>query len=79
MNATVIPIREPARPGPVRRFIAWGKALDREAALDSARNVLAIIGAGAVLAYMGTMPSYLVPVALGVFGGTWYLDYLRHF
>ena len=63
----------------VRRSIAWGRNLDRAAAVDSGRNVLAFIGVGAVLAYMGTMPPYLVPLATGIFGGAWYLDYMRHF
>lgn len=63
----------------VRRSIAWGRNLDRAAAVDSVKNVLAFIGVGAVLAYMGTMPPYLVPLATGIFGGAWYLDYVRHF
>ena len=61
---------------PAQRTLA---ALDREAALDSARNVFAVLGVGAALAYMGTMPPYLVPVALVLVAGVWYVDYLRHF
>jgi hypothetical protein len=61
---------------PAQRTLA---ALDREAAVDSARNVFAVLGAGAALAYMGTMPPYLVPVALVLIAGVWYGDYLRHF
>jgi hypothetical protein len=55
------------------------KTLNRDAAVDSARNVFAVLGVGAALAYMGTMPPYLVPVALVLIAGVWYVDYLRHF
>lgn len=63
----------------IKRGIAWGRAIDREAAFDSARSVFAMIGVGAVLAYMGTMPPYLVPFAVVIIAGAWYFDYLRHF
>lgn len=63
----------------IKRGIAWGRSLDREAALDSARSVFALIGVGAVVAYMGTMPPFLVPLALVIVAGAWYADYRRHF
>ena len=63
----------------IKRGIAWGRTLDREAAWDSARSVFALIGVGAVVAYMGTMPPYLVPFAIVVMAGAWYADYRRHF
>jgi len=63
----------------IKRGIAWGRSLDRAAAWDSARSVFALIGVGAVVAYMGTMPPYLVPLALAVMAGAWYADYRRHF
>jgi len=63
----------------IKRSIAWGRALDREAALDSVKSVFALVGVGAVLAYMGTMPPYLVPVAGCVLTGAWWADYMRHF
>jgi|HubBroStandDraft_4_1064222.scaffolds.fasta_scaffold158327_1 hypothetical protein len=63
----------------IKRGIAWGRSLDREAALDSARSVFALIGVGAVVAYMGTMPPFLVPLALVIMAGAWYADYRRHF
>ena len=63
----------------IRRSIAWGRALDREAALDSVKSVFALVGVGATLAYMGTMPPYLVPFAFVLVAGAWYADYRRHF
>jgi hypothetical protein len=69
----------PHAAGFIKRSIAWGKALDREAALDSAKSVFAVVGVGAAVAYMGTMPPYLVPLALALFGFAWYADYRRHF
>jgi hypothetical protein len=55
------------------------KSLDKDASIDSARNVFAVVGVGAAVAYMGTMPPYLVPVALVLFGFAFYADYRRHF
>jgi hypothetical protein len=65
--------------GRIMASIAWGKKLDREAAMDSFRNVLAVIGAGAVLADFGTMRLWLAAPCLAAFVLTWYADYLRHF
>jgi hypothetical protein len=63
----------------VRAFLAWRKQLDRAAAIDSARNVFAILGIGSVLADFATMrPLFLVPGAL-LLVAVWYADYLRHF
>jgi hypothetical protein len=62
----------------LRAFLAWRK-LDRAAAIDSAKNVFAILGVGAVLADFATMkPLLLVPGAF-LLVGVWYADYLRHF
>jgi len=58
---------------------AWGRSLNRDAAVDSARNVLAVLGVGTVLADFGTMRVWLLlPCAVALLG-TWYADYLRHF
>lgn len=72
--------------GRIRAFITWGqkhrlwiRSLDREAALDSTRNVLTVIGGATVLGNFGTMRAWLMLPMLGVFGVIWYLDYLRHF
>jgi hypothetical protein len=65
--------------GRVRRFAAWCRAVHQEAALDSLRNVLAVIGGAALLAYLGTMPNVLVPLGFGIFALVWWLDYERHF
>jgi hypothetical protein len=63
----------------IRAFLAWRKQLDRAAALDSARNVFAILGIGSVLADFATMrPWFYLPGAL-LLAGVWYADYLRHF
>jgi hypothetical protein len=62
---------------PVQR--AFWVALDRAAALDSAKSVLAVIGAGAVLSYFASMHWWMMaPMAVFAFG-VWYADYLRHF
>lgn len=79
MSATSFNQEIVSRPGWAARSWAWGRNLDREAALDSVRNVFAFVGVGAVLAYMGTMPPYLVPGAVLLVAGAWYLDYRRHF
>lgn len=65
--------------GHIRAFVAWGRALDREAAIDSLRNLLAVLGVGTVLADFGTMRAWLMAPCLVVFAGAWYADYLRHF
>jgi hypothetical protein len=63
----------------VRALLAWRKDLDRAAAIDSARNVFAILGIGSVLADFATMrPLFLVPGAILLIA-VWYADYLRHF
>lgn len=59
--------------------IDWIKTLHREAALDSIRNVLAIVGAATILADFTTIKAWLiVPMILFAFL-IWYLDYERHF
>lgn len=63
----------------IRAFLAWKKQVDRAAAIDSARNVFAILGIGSVLADFATMrPWFYVPGVL-LLAGVWYADYLRHF
>jgi hypothetical protein len=59
--------------------LAWGKGLHREAALDSLRNVLAVVGGATILADFGTVKVWLVvPMVLIAFL-IWLLDYERHF
>jgi hypothetical protein len=54
------------------------KSLNREAALDSARSILAVIGVGTILGDFLTMRwYYVVPAAFFAFW-VWYADYLRH-
>jgi hypothetical protein len=55
------------------------KALHREAALDSIRNVLAVVGAATVLADFTTMKAWLIVPMVFFAGLIWYLDYQRHF
>ncbi|HVI10500.1 MAG TPA: hypothetical protein VND65_19585 [Candidatus Binatia bacterium] len=58
---------------------AWIKSMHREAALDSLRNVLAIVGGATILADFGTVKAWLlVPMALVAFA-IWFIDYERHF
>ena len=59
--------------------IMWGKSLHREAALDSLRNVLAIVGGATILADFGTVKVWLIVPMLVVAFLIWLLDYERHF
>jgi hypothetical protein len=53
--------------------------LHREAALDSLRNVLAVIGLATVLADFGAMRVWMLfPCACLLFA-VWRIDYWRHF
>ncbi len=59
--------------------VAWGRNLHREAALDSLRNVLAVVGAATILADFTTVKAWLIlPMLLFAFL-IWFLDYERHF
>ena len=58
---------------------AWGKGLHREAALDSLRNVLAVVGAATILADFATIKAWLILPMLAVAFLIWFLDYERHF
>lgn len=62
-----------------RASVAWGRRLDREAAIDSARNVFAVLGVGTVLGDFATMRYWMVIPCAAVALGVWYADYLRHF
>jgi hypothetical protein len=71
---------------PFRFAVAWGKrcvafhrSCDRTMALDSARNVLAVIGMGTILADFGTMRAWMLAPCLAGAWLVWYLDYRRHF
>jgi hypothetical protein len=59
--------------------VAWGKRLHREAALDSLRNVLAIVGGATILADFSTIKVWLIVPMLLVAFVIWLLDYERHF
>jgi hypothetical protein len=58
---------------------AWGKGLHREAALDSLRNVLAVVGGATILADFGTIKAWLLLPMLVFAFLIWFLDYERHF
>jgi hypothetical protein len=62
-----------------RAGLAWGKGLHREAALDSLRNVLAVVGGATILADFGTVKIWLVVPMLAIAFLIWILDYERHF
>ncbi len=52
--------------------------MNREAAVDSLRNVLAVLGLGVLIGDFATMnPIYAFPGALLLIA-VWYADYLRH-
>jgi hypothetical protein len=59
--------------------VAWARSLHREAALDSLRNVLAVIGGATILADFGTIKAWLILPMLVVAFVIWLLDYERHF
>lgn len=59
--------------------LAWGKDIHREAALDSLRNVLAVVGAATILADFATIKVWLILPMLAVAFLIWFLDYERHF
>ena len=66
----------------IRLFICWGsrfvRTLNREAALDSLRNILAVVGLGTVLADFGTMRWWMVLPCAALMFGVWLIDYHRH-
>ncbi len=57
----------------------WVTRLHREAALDSLRNVLAVVGGATILADFTTIKAWLVAPMLVVAFVIWLLDYERHF
>ena len=63
----------------MNRVLFFFRTLHRGAALDSLRNVLAIIGVSTVLADFSTMRLWFVVPAISVLFGVWFLDYRRHF
>ena len=62
----------------LRAFLAWRK-LDRAAAIDSAKNIFAILDVGSILADFSTMKPWLLVPGAVLLVGAWYADYLRHF
>jgi len=58
---------------------AWGKNFNREAALDSGKNVFAVLGVGSVLANLAVMSWPLAIIGGALVSAVWYADYLRHF
>jgi len=61
------------------RALRFFRTLHRAAALDSLRNVLAVLGLGTVLADFSTMRWWMVVPAIVLLFGVWYIDYRRHF
>ena len=59
--------------------VAWAKSLHRDAALDSLRNVLAVVGAATILADFDTIKVWLILPMLAFAFLIWFLDYERHF
>ena len=55
------------------------RGLHRGAALDSLRNVLAVVGAATIMADFATIKYWLIAPMLGIAFLIWYLDYERHF
>jgi hypothetical protein len=57
----------------------WMRGIHRDAALDSLRNVLAVVGAATIMADFATIKYWLIAPMLSVALLIWYLDYERHF
>lgn len=62
----------------MRKTVKFFRTLNRDAALDSARNVMAVLGVGTVLANFSTMAWWFIAPGLALLGGTWYGLYLRY-
>lgn len=62
-----------------RTGLSWLKNLHREAALDSIRNVLAVVGGATILADFTTIKAWLIAPMLVFAFLIWFLDYERHF
>jgi hypothetical protein len=62
-----------------RTCVTWGKRLHRDAALDSLRNVLAVVGGATILADFTTIKVWLILPMLVLAFLIWFLDYERHF
>jgi ABC-type maltose transport system permease subunit len=62
-----------------KAIFVWVKGLHREAALDSIRNVLAVVGGATILADFTTIKIWLVAPMLAFAFLIWFLDYERHF
>jgi hypothetical protein len=60
-------------------MFGWMRNLHREAALDSLRNVLAVVGGATILADFSTIKIWLIAPMLAVAFLIWFLDYERHF
>ena len=54
------------------------KTLNRDAALDSLKSVLAVLGLGTVIGDFATMAKLYVLPGLAFLALVWYADYLRH-
>lgn len=54
------------------------RTLHRDAAIDSMKNVLALLGAGTILADFSTMKYWLMVPALVFAFVLWFADYVRH-
>lgn len=63
----------------MKRLFLFLRNLNRDAALDSARNVMAAIGAGTILADMNTLRVSYLFLAASVLSLIWFIDYVRHF
>ena len=62
----------------MRNLFLWFRNLNRAAALDSLRDVLAVVGFGSILADFSTMQAIYFLPALAFFALVWYADYMRH-
>jgi len=54
------------------------RTMNRDAALDSLRDVLAVLGLGTVIGDFATMRVWYVLPAFALACAVWYADYIRH-
>ncbi len=62
----------------MKNIIQFLRTMNREAALDSLRDVLAVIGLATLLGDFATMRMWYMVPAFALLCVVWYADYMRH-
>ncbi len=61
----------------MKNFLLFLRTLNRQAALESLKDVLAVVGLATLLGDFTTMPAWFVAPGLTILVLVWYADYLR--